>query len=449
MKIKSILKATFASLFFLAAILCASTVRTAGSSKSRLASPSADTPADTLLVLSKTDRTLAIVNPVTLEVLARIPVGNDPHEVIASTDGKTAYVSNYGSGAYNTLAVVDLVAQKALPSVDLGALRGPHGLFFIGGKVWFTAEAAKAIGSYDPATKTIDWIIGTGQNRTHMIYVWPDMKRIATTNVSSATVSIIEKVVGGAPGRGGPTSANIDLINAGINDNLNSSPPGIPPSGAQGAPPPGLGGSSSGTGSSAPPVTMPPTRGGPPPQSAPPPSSPQQGPPQGRGPQGSPGGDWTQTVIKVGNGSEGFDVSPDGKEIWVANAGDGTISIIDVASKSVTQTLAADVRGANRLKFSPDGKLVLIAGLGGAPGIGQSGADAALTVIDAATRKVIKRIAAGRGAAGIVMQPDGARAFVACSPDNYVAVINLKTLEMVGRIDAGGNPDGLAWAVRR
>ena len=153
-------------------------------------------------------------------------------------------------------------------------------------------------------------------------------------------------------------------------------------------------------------------------------------------------------MIKVGNRSEGFDVSPDGKEIWVANAGDGTISIIDVASKAVTQMLAADVRGANRLKFTPDGKLVLVAGLGGAPGIGQSGADAALTVIDAATRKAIKRIAVGRGAAGIVMQPDGARAFVACSPENYVAVIDLKTLEMVGRIDAGGNPDGLAWAVR-
>jgi YVTN family beta-propeller protein len=47
------------------------------------------------------------------------------------------------------------------------------------------------------------------------------------------------------------------------------------------------------------------------------------------------------------------------------------------------------------------------------------------------------------------MQPDGARVFVSCSPDNYVAVIDLKTLEVVGRIsDAGQDPDGLAWAVR-
>ena len=80
---------------------------------------------------------------------------------------------------------------------------------------------------------------------------------------------------------------------------------------------------------------------------------------------GVPGGDWNETVVKVGNGSEGFDVSPDRKEIWVANAHDGTVSIIDVASKQVTQTLAADVGGANRLKIHPDGKLVFVSCSGG------------------------------------------------------------------------------------
>lgn len=318
----------------------------------------AETPANALLILAKRDGMLLIVDPSSLQVIARVPVGNDPHEVIASADGKTAYATNYGSGAYNTLAVVDLVAQKALPSVDLGALRGPHGVTFVGGKAWFTAEGAKAIGSYDPAAKSVDWILGTGQNRTHMIYVSPDMKLIVTTNVSSGTVSIIEKTVGRASGQGSP--------------------------------------------------------------------------------QGVPRGDWNETVVRVGNGSEGFDVSPDGKEIWVANAGDGTVSIIDLASKQVTQTLAADVGGANRLKFTPDGKLALISSLRSSD----------VTVIDTATHKTVKHIAVGHGAAGIQMQPDGARAFVACSPDGYVAVINLHSLEVAGRIEAGHEPDGLAWATR-
>jgi YVTN family beta-propeller protein len=324
-----------------------------------------------LLVLSKRDHTLAIVDPATLQVVAKAPVGNDPHEVIASSDGTTAYVSNYGGGAFNTLAVIDLIAHKPLPSIDLGPLRGPHGLAFAGGKVWFTAEAAKAIARYDPATHKVDWILGTGQNRTHMIDVSPDLQHIVTTNVSSATVSLIDQAPVRMPGP----------------------PPGAPP----------------------------PPNGGP------------------AGPGGPPRMDWNETVIPVGNGSEGFDLSPDRREIWVANAQDGTISVIDVAAKKVIQTIAADVPSANRLKFTADGQLVLVSNLGGPD----------LVILDAKTRAVIKRLPIGHGAAGILLDPNGTRAFVACTPDNYVAVIDLRTLTMSGKIEAGPEPDGMAWAIHQ
>ncbi len=318
------------------------------------------TPRAALLALSKHDHTLSIVDPASLTIVARIPVGDDPHEVVASTGGRFAYVSNYGFGAFHTLAVVDLVVQKQLPFIDLGALRGPHGLAFADGKVWFTAEAAKAIGSYDPATGKIDWMMGTGQNRTHMIYVFPGAQRILTTNVNSGTVTILDHTQGAA-----------------------------------GAP------------------------------AAPPGRSPMPGP---------PGGDWNETVIAVGHGSEGFDVSPDGKEAWVANAGEGTISVIDLAHKSVVATIDADVPGANRLKFTPDGRRVLVTA-------------GTLVVLDPATRTVVKRLSSVRGTGGILMQPDGARAYVACSADGYVAVIDLNTLEMIGHVGIAG-PDGLAWAGR-
>src|SRR6202045_760522 len=76
------------------------------------------TPPRSLLALSKTDHMLAILDPATLKVIARIPVGEDPHEVIASTDGKTAYVTIYGGGSLHELNVIDLVAQKALATID-------------------------------------------------------------------------------------------------------------------------------------------------------------------------------------------------------------------------------------------------------------------------------------------------------------------------------------------
>jgi len=72
-------------------------------------------PKESLLVLSKHDHTLAIVDPATLKVVATAPVGDDPHEVIATADGKLAYVSNYGgggAGALHTLAVIDLVESE-------------------------------------------------------------------------------------------------------------------------------------------------------------------------------------------------------------------------------------------------------------------------------------------------------------------------------------------------
>jgi YVTN family beta-propeller protein len=319
-----------------------------------------------LLVLAKSDNTVAIVDPATLQVLAKIPSGPDPHEIIASDDGKLAFISNYGGldSTLNTISVVDLVARKALPAIDLGALRSTHGLDFAVGKLYFTAETNKVIGRYDPTTQRVDWILGTGQDRTHMVWVDKNLNRIVSSNVNSATISIIEQV--------------------------------SPPSGGFGPPP------------------------------------------------GGPRLTWKVTNVPAGKGCEGFDVSPDGKEIWAANAQDATVTIIDAATKKSVQTLAVPVKGANRLKFTPDGKRVLISALGGRePG------SSSLVVIDAATRKEVKQMSLGGGAAGILMAPDGSRAYVAVSSADKVAVVDLKTLEVVGEISAGKQPDGLAWAVRK
>jgi len=73
------------------------------------------TPSPALLVLAKRDNSLAVLDPATLNVVSRLPAGADPHEVVASDDGKMAFISNYGFGAYNTISVIDLPAQKALP----------------------------------------------------------------------------------------------------------------------------------------------------------------------------------------------------------------------------------------------------------------------------------------------------------------------------------------------
>src|SRR5207245_7202585 len=202
-------------------------------------------------------------------------------------------------------------------------------------KLYFTAETNKAVGRYDPVTKSVDLVLGTGQDRTHMVAVSENLERIVTSNVSSGTISIIEQVsqtAGGflappAPERAGPTF-------------VAASPP-------PGGPSPGMG-----------------------------------------SPTGTPRETWRVTNVAAGRGAEGFDVSPDGKEIWAANAQDATVTIIDVASRRVTQTVPIPVKGANRLKFTPDGKRVLSSGLG-------AGAGAKLGVLGAATRNELKSMELG------------------------------------------------------
>ena len=72
--------------------------------------PATETPSVALLVLNKGNNSLAIIDPASMKVVAEVSAGQDPHEVVASADGKLAFVSNYGGG--NTLSVIDLVAQK-------------------------------------------------------------------------------------------------------------------------------------------------------------------------------------------------------------------------------------------------------------------------------------------------------------------------------------------------
>ena len=305
----------------------------------------AETPSPALLVLNKEEATLSIIDPSTLKVAGHATTGEGPHEVAASADGKLAFVGNYGGKTPgSTISVIDLIGQKEIRRVDLGSLRRPHGMFFADGKVYFTAEVNKIIGRYDPAANLVDWLLGTGQNTTHMVMINKNLSRLFTANIGSDSISILERV-------------------------------------------------------------------------------------------GDSG--WNQTVVPVGKGPEGFDVSPDGAQIWAAHSRDGGVSIIDIASKKVIQTLQVGTKRSNRLKFTPDGKLVLISDLDGAE----------LVVLDASTKREIKRMKLGRSPEGILITPDGSRAYVAVNGDNWVAVLDLKTLDVTGRISTN-SPDGMAWAER-
>ena len=146
-----------------------------------------------LVALNKAEASLTIIDPKEMKVLGKVPTGEGPHEVVLSADGRTAYVANYGNQTPgSSFSVIDLETKKEQRRVDLMPLLRPHGLQEVGGKIYFTSETNRLIGRYDPATNRVDWLMGTGQNATHMIVVTPDQKRIYTANIASDSVTAFE-----------------------------------------------------------------------------------------------------------------------------------------------------------------------------------------------------------------------------------------------------------------
>ncbi len=157
-----------------------------------LFAPAVAAPQASLLVVTKQSHVLSIVDAKTLKVTAQVPIGEDPHEVVILPDNKTAYVSHFGEGTLSTLAVVDLVDAKALPDIDIAPLKGPHGFVLRGNMLWFTVDKAKAIAELDLKTNKVIDILGTGQDRTHMIWANADASKIIASNAVSGTMSIFD-----------------------------------------------------------------------------------------------------------------------------------------------------------------------------------------------------------------------------------------------------------------
>lgn len=301
------------------------------------------TPQPGLVVLSKDENKIFIVDPATLKAAGHEDTGAAPHEVAVSGDGKLAIVTNYGpKHDGTTLSVIDLEKMLEVGKVTYPGLSGPHGIVIQGTKAYFTNEGDKNVVIFDFAANTLDQQIVEGQKRPHMLVLAKDGHTIFVSNIESNSVSMLETKTGK---------------------------------------------------------------------------------------------DWTQTNIGTGKGPEGIDLSPDETQVWAANSGDGTVSIIDVKKKKVVGKIDVKTKHSNRLKFTPDGKLVLISDLGNGD----------LVIVDTATRKEVKRLPLGKSAEGILVQPDGSRAFVAVSGDDKIAVVDLKTLEVTTTFAVGKDPDGMAW----
>jgi len=141
--------------------------------------------------------------------------------------------------------------------------------------------------------------------------------------------------------------------------------------------------------------------------------------------EGAEGGQGSLTILNAENNTAvgsiplhlkplSIEVDPAGDLAYVANSGSNSVSILDLKSRSeVAQIGVGEEPVFTRL--APDGKTLVVANRTGN----------SVTVIDPAARAVRATFAGCPGASNVVILPDSAKAFAACSAGHQILSIAL------------------------
>jgi YVTN family beta-propeller protein len=121
-------------------------------------------------------------------------------------------------------------------------------------------------------------------------------------------------------------------------------------------------------------------------------------------------------------------ISPDGRTAYVT--ADGSITVIDTASETVTGTFTAAGGSPNGIAVSPDGREVWAV----VANQGSNGPPNEVVVIDAATETIAATIPLGNSPGGVAFNADGSKAFVIVTGDANVTVIDTASRNVVDQI---------------
>ena len=131
-------------------------------------------------------------------------------------------------------------------------------------------------------------------------------------------------------------------------------------------------------------------------------------------------------MIKAGSDPENFDVSKDGKQIYVSNEDISAVSILDTATGDVVKTLKVGGQPEG-VKVSPDGKQVYVT----------SEEDGTISVVDPDAGKILATFKVGHRPRSVAFMPDGKKAYVNAENDGTVVVVDTKTHRMGKAISLG------------
>jgi YVTN family beta-propeller protein len=134
------------------------------------------------------------------KLVASVPVGQHPHEMVLSRDGKLLYVTDNGTMRMehageggNTVSIVDLAARRRIGVIELGEHRRPHGIAIDPrtGQLLVTSERTDKLLLLDPTKRRVIRAWDTGGRQPHMVTAGADGKYAWVSNTGAGTVSAI------------------------------------------------------------------------------------------------------------------------------------------------------------------------------------------------------------------------------------------------------------------
>jgi DNA-binding beta-propeller fold protein YncE len=301
--------------------------------------------AQTLAVALPDEHRVLLFDARTYDSVASVPVGQGPHEIAPTPDGRYLYVGNTGTSGEPkryTITRIDVTTPARTTTLDPGQCDGLHDLTVSrsGKLLWVGCARARAVHEIElpggklrrrwPITPDGGWMLTAARNE----------RRLYVAHLEGQAVSVIDRERG------------------------------------------------------------------------------------------------TSTTVPGPGPEYGIDVHPKGREVWVTAPDSGRITVLDAASDRVLAAVMSSGEGPGRLRFTPDGRLALIA----------YDVPSTLTFVDVASRKPVGSVAIAAGPKVVALSPDGRFAAVTHPDENVVSIVDVGRRALLRTIVVPAKPDGAAWA---
>ncbi|MEQ6390268.1 YncE family protein [Bacillaceae bacterium S4-13-58] len=141
------------------------------------------------------------------------------------------------------------------------------------------------------------------------------------------------------------------------------------------------------------------------------------------------------STIDTGYGPAHVAVTPNGGQVWVANANDESVSVINAKDNTVIKTIQVG-KVPNEVAVTPDGQYVFVANV----------ESDLVSVINVNSLEIKKTIKAGDGPHGVTVSPNGEELWVANNNSNDLTIIDTATLSIKAIIPTGSYANHVAFS---